>query len=58
LEADAAEVQGRFELGTATPLAVLEAQTEVARAKGQLQVLSGTLGLRREFVKRAAAHRS
>jgi outer membrane protein TolC len=55
LEAGAAEIERRFEVGTASPLAVLEAQTEVAHARGNLQVLSGRLGLRRDFLKQALA---
>ena len=51
LEAALAGAQRRFDVGTAPALSVLEAQTEVARAKGQLQLLAGRLDLRREFLK-------
>lgn len=51
LEAALQGVQKRLDVGTAPQMAVLEAQTELSRARGELQVLAGRLDLRREFLK-------
>ena len=49
-EAATLEARRRYEVGTASPLALREAETDVTRAKSDLQRLAAKLALRKQFV--------
>jgi hypothetical protein len=51
LESALDEVERRHRVGAASPVALLDAQVEVARANGELRLLASRFGLRREFLE-------